>query len=122
MKYLLISLMLFYAPCYADFSQNLRWSLDASARLNHNESIDNTSRIYALGLDAHKVLVSLLEILATGLGNFITLSCQIICPYLFYLTQRMMATLLFVKHTLIILIHQVGFPTLDLAILQCFLV
>jgi len=42
-------------PSYAEFHDNLRWSLDASARLNINKKSDRTSRIYALGLDTHKV-------------------------------------------------------------------
>jgi hypothetical protein len=48
----------FSVPSYADFSDNLRVSLDGSARLNNNIAESNTSRIYALGLDTHKVFSS----------------------------------------------------------------
>jgi hypothetical protein len=48
----------FSVPSYADFSDNLRVSLDGSARLNNNIAENNTSRIYALGLDTHKVFSS----------------------------------------------------------------
>lgn len=48
----------FSVPSYADFSDNLRVSLDGSARFNKNSAADNTSRIYALGLDTHKVFSS----------------------------------------------------------------
>jgi len=54
-RLLIISLCLFSASSYANVSDNLRWTIDASARLNNNISADNTSRIYALGLDTHKV-------------------------------------------------------------------
>ncbi len=58
-KYLLL-ICLVTSPLLslADFNNNLRWSVDASARLNHNEAINNSSRIYALGLDSHKVFTS----------------------------------------------------------------
>lgn len=58
MRTLLILLTLFSVPSYADFADNLRWSLDASARLNKNNSANNSSRIYAFGLDTHKVFSS----------------------------------------------------------------
>ena len=48
----------FSVPSYADFSDNLRVSLDGSARLNNNIAENNTSRIYSLGLDTHKVFSS----------------------------------------------------------------
>jgi hypothetical protein len=51
--FILISL-----PSYGDFSDNLRTSLDGSVRLNNNIAKNNTSRIYALGLDTHKVFSS----------------------------------------------------------------
>jgi len=51
--FLLLSL-----PCFADVTDNLRWSLDGSARLNNNIAANNTSRIYAFGLDTHKVFTS----------------------------------------------------------------
>ncbi|NQZ22571.1 MAG: hypothetical protein HRT53_10985 [Colwellia sp.] len=51
-------IMLFSVPSYGDFSDNLRVSLDGSARLNVNSATSNTSRIYALGLDTHKVFSS----------------------------------------------------------------
>ncbi len=54
----LVVLFLISAPSYADFTENLRWSLDASARLNENITADNTSYIGALGLDSHKVFTS----------------------------------------------------------------
>mgnify|MGYP000055238543 FL=1 len=51
-------IILVSAPSYGDFSDNLRVSLDGSARLNINSAANNTSRIYALGLDTHKVFSS----------------------------------------------------------------
>mgnify|MGYP000411231144 FL=1 len=51
-------IILISAPSYGDFSDNLRVSLDGSARLNNNSAANNTSRIYALGIDTHKVFSS----------------------------------------------------------------
>ena len=51
-------IILISVPSYGDFSDNLRVSLDGSARLNKNIAANNTSRIYALGLDTHKVFSS----------------------------------------------------------------
>jgi hypothetical protein len=53
---LILSLSMF--GCYADFTDNLRWSLDGSARLNQDDALDNTSQIYALGLDTHKIFTN----------------------------------------------------------------
>ncbi|MBL4899432.1 MAG: hypothetical protein JKX76_07260 [Colwellia sp.] len=58
MRRFLILLVLFSLPSYGDFSDNFRWSLDASARLNKYIAANNTSRIYALGLDTHKIFSS----------------------------------------------------------------
>jgi len=58
MRFFLILLVFLSVPSYGDFSDNLRWSLDVSARLNKNSAADNTSRIYFLGLDTHKVFSS----------------------------------------------------------------
>jgi len=58
MRTFITLLLLLSVPSYGDFSDNLRWSLDASARVNNNIKTDNTSRIYALGLDTHKVFTS----------------------------------------------------------------
>jgi hypothetical protein len=51
-------ILLISVTSYGNFSDNLRVSLDGSARLNNNITADNTSRIYALGLDTHKVFTS----------------------------------------------------------------
>ncbi|MCP4989450.1 MAG: hypothetical protein GY928_26360 [Colwellia sp.] len=69
MKFLFISLILLCTPCFTGFSENLRWSLDASARLNHNEVIDNTNRIYALGLDTHKIFSQSTGDIGYGVGQ-----------------------------------------------------
>ena len=71
--------------CYADFTQNLRWSIDASARLNQNEALDNTSQIYALGLDSHKVFTLSKGDIGYGVGQFYytQLSNHIPVPFLF---------------------------------------
>ncbi len=73
------------APCYADFSKNLRWSLDGSARLNHNDAMDNTSRIYAFGLDTHKVFTNASGDIGYGVGQlyWTKLSNHMPVPFLF---------------------------------------
>jgi hypothetical protein len=53
-----LTMLLSIPNCYADFTENLRWSLDGSARLNLDNALDNTSQIYAIGLDTHKVFTS----------------------------------------------------------------
>lgn len=58
MRIFLLLLLLRSAPSFGDFTDNLRWSLDASARLNKNIASSNTSRIYAYGLDTHKVFTA----------------------------------------------------------------
>ncbi len=70
---------------FADFNSNLRWSLDASARLNHNEAINNTSRIYAFGLDSHKVFTRESGDFVYGVGQiyFTKLSNHLPVPFLF---------------------------------------
>jgi len=86
MRFLLTSLVwLLCFSCYADFSQNLRWTLDASARLNHNAAIDNTSRIYALGLDTHKVFTRPTGDIGYGVGQvyYTKLSNHLPVPFLF---------------------------------------
>ncbi|PHR84715.1 MAG: hypothetical protein COA59_04920 [Colwellia sp.] len=55
MRMFLLLLVLFSVSSYGEFSDNLRWSLDASVRLNKDIAANNTSRIYALGLDTHKI-------------------------------------------------------------------
>ncbi|NQZ81530.1 MAG: hypothetical protein HRT52_10995 [Colwellia sp.] len=56
MKLLFLTLyLLLSTSADADITDNLRWSLDASARINVNNATNNTSGIYALGLDTHKV-------------------------------------------------------------------
>lgn len=71
--------------CYANFTNNLRWSIDASARLNSNRALENTSRIYVLGLDSHKVFTSDLGDVGYGVGQiyFTQLSNQIPVPWMF---------------------------------------
>jgi len=86
MRLLLTSLLMFLSiPCYADFSQNLRWSLDGSARLNHNKVLDNTSQIYALGLDSHKVFTSAEGDIGYGVGQiyFTKIANHLPVPFLF---------------------------------------
>jgi hypothetical protein len=58
MRIALTMFILLSVPSYGDFSDNLRVSLDGSARLNKNSAANNTSRFYALGLDTHKVFSS----------------------------------------------------------------
>jgi len=58
MRFFATIIMLISVPSYGDFSDNLRVSLDGSARLNKNMAANHTSRIYALGLDTHKVFTS----------------------------------------------------------------
>jgi hypothetical protein len=58
MRITFVIFIFFSVPSYTDFSDNLRVSLDGSARLNKNSAANNTSRIYALGLDTHKVFSS----------------------------------------------------------------
>jgi len=58
MRLIATIIILFSVPSYGDFTDNLRVSLDGSARLNVNNASNNTSRIYALGLDTHKVFSS----------------------------------------------------------------
>lgn len=86
MKFLFIALLMtVIVPCYADFTQNLRWSLDASIRLNQNEALSNTSRIYALGLDTHKVFTLSKGDIGYGVGQvyYTKLSNHIPVPFLF---------------------------------------
>jgi hypothetical protein len=83
--FIVFSVVLTSEYCYADFTKNLRWSIDASARLNQNEALDNTSRIYALGLDTHKVFTSLEGDVGYGVGQiyYTKLSNHIPVPFLF---------------------------------------
>lgn len=48
-------ILAFISNCYAEFSNNLRWSLDASLRINAFNVPNRTSKIYFMGLDSHKV-------------------------------------------------------------------
>ncbi len=71
---LLIAFLLLFSfvmsmPCYGNLAENFRWSLDGSARLNHNAALDNTSRIYALGLDTHKVFTNSKGDIGYGVGQ-----------------------------------------------------
>lgn len=83
--YLFLFLASMSMTCYANFSQNLRWSLDGSFRLNLNEALDNTSRIYFLGLDTHKVFTSPTGDIGYGVGQvyYTKLSNHIPVPFLF---------------------------------------
>jgi hypothetical protein len=83
--YLLFLWAFFSVPCDANFTENLRWSVDASARLNQNEALDNSSSIYALGLDTHKVFTSTSGDIGYGVGQlyFTKLSNYIPVPFLF---------------------------------------
>ena len=71
--------------CYATFTQNLRWSIDGSARLNQNQALDNTSRIYALGIDTHKVFTDSNGDVGYGVGQlyWTKLSNHMPVPFLF---------------------------------------
>lgn len=55
---IVLFLLVIAMPSYATLSDNLRLSVDASARLNQNIATDNTSRIYALGIDSHQVFTN----------------------------------------------------------------
>ncbi len=57
-SFLTATVYLSASNCYADFTDNLRWSLDGSARLNQDDALNNTSQIYALGLDTHKIFTN----------------------------------------------------------------
>ncbi|KGJ96177.1 hypothetical protein [Colwellia psychrerythraea] len=86
---LITFLLLFFAvismPCYANLTENFRWSLDGSARLNQNAALDNTSRIYALGLDTHKVFTNSNGDIGYGVGQlyWTKLSNHMPVPFLF---------------------------------------
>ena len=56
-KHWLVALFLFMfaPPVLADFSDNLRFAIDSSFRLNINDITSVTSRNYFLGMDTHKV-------------------------------------------------------------------
>jgi hypothetical protein len=71
--------------CFADFTDNFRWSVDASARLNNNIATDNTSQIYALGFDSHKVFTSANGDIGYAVGQlyFTQLSNQRPFPFMF---------------------------------------
>ena len=92
MKYLLVCLLLVLNfDCFADFTKNLRWSLDGSARLNLNDAIDNTSRIYALGLDTHKVFTGVDGDVGYGVGQVYYTKLSNLCccaTFFFGLRQR----------------------------------
>jgi len=79
------TLMLFALPSYGDFSDNLRVSVDASARLNTNKAAGNSSRIYALGLDTHKVFSNETGDIGYSVGQlyFTKLSNQTPFPFMF---------------------------------------
>jgi len=81
----LILLLLLSLPSHGDVTKNLRWSLDASARVNNNIAINNTSRIYAFGLDTHKVFTSPYGDIGYAVAQlyFTKLSNQTPYPWLF---------------------------------------
>ncbi len=83
--FLTFVLLTWSVHCYATFTQNLRWSIDGSARLNHNQALDNTSRIYALGLDTHKVFTYANGDIGYGVAQvyWTKLSNHIPVPFLF---------------------------------------
>jgi len=86
MKYLLfILIVMLSVPSYADFTDNLRWSIDSGARLISNNSADNTSRIYAFGIDSHKVFTSTYGDIGYAVGQlyFTKLSNQTPIPFMF---------------------------------------
>ncbi|WP_057832033.1 hypothetical protein [Colwellia sp. TT2012] len=79
------ALALVSQPCYGNFGKNLRWSIDGSARLNDNQALDNTSAIYALGIDTHKVFTHSTGDIGYGVGQvyFTKLANHIPVPFLF---------------------------------------
>jgi len=85
MRTFLILFVFLSVPSYGDITDNLRWSLDASARLNNNIAANNTSRIYAFGLDTHKVFTSPYGNVGYAVGQiyFTKLSNQIPYPWMF---------------------------------------
>jgi len=70
---------------YAEPIENFRWSIDGSARINNNIASDNTSRIFALGLDTHKVFTSKSGDIGYMVGQlyFTKLSNQTPFPWMF---------------------------------------
>jgi len=84
-KLLGILIFICSAPSFAEFTDNLRWSVDASARINKNIGAQNTSRLYALGLDTHKVFTSSNGDLGYAVGQlyFTKLSNQAPFPFMF---------------------------------------
>lgn len=76
-------IMLFSVSSYGDFSDNLRVSLDGSARLNVNSATNNTSRIYALGLDTHKVFSSSYGDIGYAVGQLYLTKLSNQTPYSF---------------------------------------
>lgn len=86
MKYFILFIfVLFTVFSYADFSDNLRLSIDSSARLISNNTVNNTSRIYAFGLDSHKVFTSPSGDIGYAVGQlyFTKLSNQTPTPFMF---------------------------------------
>ncbi len=81
----LLALLLFILPCNANFTDNFRWSLDASARFNDNAALDVSSRIYAFGFDSHKVFTSANGDIGYAVGQlyFTKLSNQFPVPFMF---------------------------------------
>lgn len=85
MSIFITTLMLLSIPSYGGFTDNLRVSLDGSARLNKNITAKNTSRIYALGLDTHKIFNSVSGDIGYVVAQlyFTKLSNQTPFPFLF---------------------------------------
>lgn len=79
------TLLLLSMPSYGDFADNLRVSIDGSARLNQNIAAANTSRLFALGLDTHKVFSTPTGDMGYAVGQlyFTKLSNQTPYPWMF---------------------------------------
>ena len=85
MRMLIVLLVLLSDPSYGEITDNFRWSLDASLRLNNNIAAKNISRIYAFGLDTHKVFTSPYGDIGYAVGQlyFTKLSNQTPFPWMF---------------------------------------
>ena len=70
---------------HAQTIDNLRMSVDISTRLNRDITADNTSRVYALGLDSHKIFSNKNGDIGYGVGQlyFTKLSDQMPYSFLF---------------------------------------
>jgi len=83
--YLILLLVSLSAPSLANFTDNLRWSVDNSVRLNINNTSNMDSRNYFIGIDTHKVFndqkkdvgYSVIQLYYTKLSN------QVPFPFMF---------------------------------------